>query len=210
MTSLAKFAKKISGRQDGDAAKRAQRQEILISRDDVSSPSLDCQFEKLVILGVSAVPQSDRRDHVLSIANVGCKKLEPLVLAYICREFWPSQHIVQFFECCFGNQQPPTLPSRVKGSSGRRSKEHQRADNNVGVEDDAHINPRRVSTRAIRASDLLPSPHALPRPKCRRAAARAESSALGAAAVTATAAAVADPQTRIDRRRQSRHPREWR
>ena len=210
MTSLAKFVKKISGSQDGDAAQRAQRQEILISRDDVSSPSLDCQFEKLVILGVSAFPQSDRHDHVLGIANIGCKKLKPLVLAYICREFWSPQHIVQLLERCFGNQQLPVLPSRVKGSPRRRSKEHQCADNNVGVENDAHITPRRVSTRAIRASDLLPSPHARPRPKSRRAAARAESSALGAAAVTATAAAVADPQTRIDRRLRSMHPREWR
>ena len=119
MTSLTRFTKKLSGRQDGDTAKRAQRQEILISRDDVSSPSFDCQFEKLVILGVSAFPQSDRHDHVLGIANVCGEKLQPLVLAHIPGEFWASQYVVQFLERCFGNQQLPTLPSRVKGSPGR-------------------------------------------------------------------------------------------
>jgi len=101
--SLARFAKKINGSLDGDAAKWAQRQEILISRNDVSSSSFGCQFEKLVILGISAFPQLDRHDHVFGIANVGSEKLQPLVLAHISSEFWASQYVVQFLERCFGN-----------------------------------------------------------------------------------------------------------
>jgi len=67
MTSLTRFTKKLSGRQDGDTAKRAQSQEILISRDDVSRPTFDSQFEKRIILGVSAFPQSDRHDHLFGV-----------------------------------------------------------------------------------------------------------------------------------------------
>ena len=210
MTSLNTLTQEIDGRQNDDVVKWAQHQEILISRDDVTSFSCDCQFEKLVVLGIPAFPQSDRHDHVLGIANVCGKKLQPLVLADIPSKFWASQHVVQFLERRFGNQQLTVLPSRVKCSPGRRFEEHQRANDDVGIEDEPHITARRVSTRAIRASGLLQSPHAPPRPKSHEATVRAESSALEAAAVTTTAAAVAGPQMQIDRRLQSRHPRGWR
>jgi hypothetical protein len=210
MTSLKTLTQEISRRQNDDATKRAQCQEILISRDDVSSLSCDCQFKELVVLGITAFPQTGCHEHVLRVANVCGKKLQSLLLAHILSKFWPSQNVVQFLEHRFGNQQLPVLQSRVKGSPGRRSEEHQRADDDVGVEDDPHITPRRVSTRAIRASGLFSSPHAPPRPESRRGVVRAESSALEAAVVTTAATAVAGPQTRIDRRLQSRHPRGWR
>ena len=95
---LAEFPHKVAWRQDPDATKWRERQQIRITRDDVGGAPGDGKLENLVVGRIPAHPQGFDDHNVFSLANVGRQKIEPLLLVDVVIEFWPAQHIVEFFE----------------------------------------------------------------------------------------------------------------
>jgi hypothetical protein len=91
-------------RKNFDAPEWIQRQKVNVARDDVRSLSTDCQFEKLVVLGIAAGLYPYLYIHPLSLARQGCEKGSNIFLIHIAAESLSDQNVVDLGQPREGNQ----------------------------------------------------------------------------------------------------------
>ena len=91
-----KLVEKHLRRHDGDASKRMQDQQVVVSRDEMRRVPLDRQFQKLVVLGVATVVDGldDFDQH--GIVEDSSQESSPLVRPHIAVEFGSHQNSTQF------------------------------------------------------------------------------------------------------------------
>jgi len=126
-------------RQNLDALKRVEREQIGISSNHVSCDTLNGQFEEFVITRIATHRNSFLHIDPYSFAGQGREKSSDIFLINVPAEAFSGQDFIQLGKCSERKQDDFAPERPIESLTGFGLGQEQRADEDVCIEDAAQL-----------------------------------------------------------------------
>lgn len=118
-----------------------EREEVFVASDDVICLGADSKLKKLIISGVPAITHGDIRMHFFRSVHVGIRKLHADGQAYIAVKLGVQEFCEQFFFRLLRKNRGVMHQDMSHRLSGEGFDAQEKADQDIGIDDDAPITP---------------------------------------------------------------------
>jgi hypothetical protein len=126
-------------REDSNAAKRMQRQQVAVAADDMSGRTAQSQFQELVVFGITARGHCCGHFHQLRFPHQCRQEFQAFVLSQLTVESGSAEDLVQFGQRGKRDERGALLQDSVKRSPWRGPWQQCCADRYVGIHHGPHI-----------------------------------------------------------------------
>lgn len=131
--------KELLGREYGDSAKRMEREKVRIAGYDVLGNSSHCEFEELVVAGISTLSNPGICIYPFRFTHQGGEKLPNILLGHIPAKLFSAQDLMDFGKHSIRKQHRPFEKRAVKRFPGFGVRQQQCAHQDIGIKNAAQL-----------------------------------------------------------------------
>jgi hypothetical protein len=126
-------------RKNLNASEGIEREKVGVTTDDVGRMAAHSELEELVVLSITASCYLYVHIYPLSLSHQSGEKASNIILTHIGAELFSAQNFVEFGEPGKGKQDFPFLECQIKSLARLGTRQEQRTDEDVRIEDAAQL-----------------------------------------------------------------------